>query len=268
MAQRISRSSARCKGAAWTSPATSPSCCACSTSSTRPATRPGRPGRRGDPARPPAHPRPRGAGGARAARAVAPQPRPPSGATRLSRSHRHARPPGPRCGTPSSVAASASSAAATQSSEGRSRGRRSSRIRPRSYGGGGRFADRHSERRAGPVADSVPIAARVCVVGHPTSGGRPVPLGGLGQRQPLRQRQLGADELSRGITTPATTRTVDSPPSPCAATDRPAQDSPDIDFELGSSRGPRRALPTPSSAAWPAPSRSAVCASRASLRSR
>ena len=42
MAQRISRAKRTLQGAAaWTSPATSPSCCACSTSSTRPAT-PGR----------------------------------------------------------------------------------------------------------------------------------------------------------------------------------------------------------------------------------
>ncbi len=41
MAQRISRAKRAlpARRAAWTSPATSPSCCACSTSSTRPATR-------------------------------------------------------------------------------------------------------------------------------------------------------------------------------------------------------------------------------------
>jgi hypothetical protein len=41
------------------------------------------------------------------------------------------------------------------------------------------------------------------------------------------------------------------------------------DVKAQFSRGPpRRALPTPSSAAWPVSSRSAVCASRASLRPR
>src|SRR5256885_11423845 len=51
---------APCRGAAWTSPATSPSCCACSTSSTRPATRAGWtwPARRsGSPASSPSPPR-------------------------------------------------------------------------------------------------------------------------------------------------------------------------------------------------------------------
>src|SRR6266545_2235153 len=52
--------SAPCRGAAWTSPATSPSCCACSTSSTRPARRaawtwPAR--RSGSPANSPSPPR-------------------------------------------------------------------------------------------------------------------------------------------------------------------------------------------------------------------
>ena len=41
MAQRISRAKRPCGAAGWTSPATSPSCCACSTSCTRPATRAG-----------------------------------------------------------------------------------------------------------------------------------------------------------------------------------------------------------------------------------
>ena len=41
MAQRISRAKRALQGVAWTSPATWPSCCACSTSSTRPATRAG-----------------------------------------------------------------------------------------------------------------------------------------------------------------------------------------------------------------------------------
>jgi ABC transporter substrate-binding protein PnrA-like len=40
-----------------------------------------------------------------------------------------------------------------------------------------------------------------------------------------------SDSQAGGITTPATTRIVDPPPSPCAAADRPLQDSPDIDFE-------------------------------------
>ena len=62
MAQRISRAKRTLRGAAWTSPATSPSCCACSTSSTRPATRAGStwPARRsGSPASSPSPPRSR-----------------------------------------------------------------------------------------------------------------------------------------------------------------------------------------------------------------
>ena len=88
MAQRISRAKRTLQGRRSTSPATSPSCCACSTSSTRPATRAGHSA--GEAIRLArqltlATEEPRRAGCSRQCSIT-----PASGATRLRGSHRHA----------------------------------------------------------------------------------------------------------------------------------------------------------------------------------
>src|SRR5215216_1670535 len=89
--------SAPCAGAAWTSPATSQSCCACSTSSTRPATRAGWtwPARRsGSPGQLTLATEEPEARGLLALMLL--EPRPAPGAARPRGPDRHARPAGPR----------------------------------------------------------------------------------------------------------------------------------------------------------------------------